>query len=101
MIDFPQLVVSVDIQRNGSEVLITPHIENPTPVTLRYSMAVRQRSSAGTSSINQEGDIQTGATSSRVRLSIPPEAACSIKLDLIQDGKVIKTVEKSCDNPAI
>jgi hypothetical protein len=95
--DFSQLVVAIDTQRQGAAVLIRPHIENPTPLTLRYRMAVSQRSSAGTSSISQEGDIQTGATPSYVRLSMPPEAACMVHLELFQDDVLVKAMDKSCD----
>ena len=97
MIDLSQLVVAIDTHREGTAVLIRPYIENPTPLTLQYRMAVSQRSTAGTSSINQQGDLQTGASPSLVRLSIPPEAACNIRLELFQDGVMIKAVDKSCD----
>ncbi|WP_296187324.1 curli-like amyloid fiber formation chaperone CsgH [Pseudomonas sp. UBA1879] len=97
MIDLSQLVVAIDTHREGTAVLIRPHIENPTPLTLRYHMAVNQSSAAGTSSISQQGDLQTGASSSVVRLSIPPEAACTIHLDVFQDGVLVKSLDKSCD----
>jgi hypothetical protein len=100
MIDLSQLVVAIDTHRQGAAVLIRPHIENPTPLTLRYRMAVSQRSSAGTSSISQSGDIQTGATASLVQLSIPPEAACHIRLELFQGSELVKTVEQDCDGAA-
>ncbi|NBB10238.1 curli-like amyloid fiber formation chaperone CsgH [Pseudomonas sp. SLFW] len=97
MIDLSQLVVAIDTHREGAAVLIRPHIENPTPLTLRYRMAISQRSAAGTSSISQQGDIQTGASTSLVRLSIPPEAACNIHLELFQDGVLVKSLDKNCD----
>ncbi|MFJ3486811.1 curli-like amyloid fiber formation chaperone CsgH [Pseudomonas sp. NPDC090202] len=98
MIDLSQLIVAIDTHREGTAVLIRPHIENPTPLTLRYRMAVRQRSSAGTSSISQQGDVQTGTTPAFVRLSIPPEAECQIHLELFQDGVLIKTLDQNCDD---
>lgn len=98
MIDISQLVVAIDTHRDGAAVMIRPHIENPTPLTLRYRMAVLQRGSAGTSSVSQQGEIQTGATASLVRLSMPSDAECSVHLELFQDGVMIKTVDQSCDS---
>lgn len=99
MIDLSQLVVAIDAHREGAAVMIRPHLENPVPLTLRYRMAVRQSSSAGTSSINQQGDLQTGSDGPFVRLSIPPQARCSVHLEVLQDGVVVKAVEQSCDGP--
>lgn len=100
MIDLSQLVVAIDTHREGGAVMIRPHIENPTPLTLRYRMAVRQSSAAGTSSINQQGDIQTGSSGSFVQLSIAPGAACSIHLELFQDEVLVKALDQSCDGAA-
>lgn len=71
-----------------------------TPLTLRYCMAVSQRSDAGTSSISQQGNIQTGASTSLVRLSVPPQAACTVHLELFQDGVLIKAMDQRCDGAA-
>ncbi|MFK3799420.1 MULTISPECIES: curli-like amyloid fiber formation chaperone CsgH [unclassified Pseudomonas] len=100
MIDLSQLVVAIDTHREGAAVTIRPRIENPTPLTLRYRMTVRQNSAAGTSSINQQGDLQTGATGPFVQLSIPPEAKCNIHLELFQEGTLVKAVDQRCDETA-
>ena len=96
MIDLSQLVVAIDTHREGAMVSIRPHIENPIPLTLRYKMAVSQRSLAGTSSINQQGDIQTGAPGSFVQLSIPPQATCNIHLELFQEDVLVKSIDQNC-----
>lgn len=101
MIDFSQLVVAIDTQRDGAAVMIRPYIENPTPLTLRYRMAVGQASAAGTSSINQEGELQTGAAPSFVRLSLPPGATCLVHLEVFEQGVLVKAVERNCDAATI
>lgn len=97
MIDFSQLAVSIDTHREGAAVLIRPHIENPVPLTLHYRLSVSQRSAAGTSNINQQGDIATGASFSTVRLSLPSGATCVVRLEVLQDDVTVKAVEQRCE----
>ncbi|MDB6048708.1 MAG: hypothetical protein JWR17_1454 [Pseudomonas sp.] len=95
--DFSQLAVSIDTQRNGAIVMIRPHMENPTPLTLQYRLTVRQSGAGGNSFINQQGDIQSGAPSSSVRLSLPAGATCQVHLEVLQEKTLIKQVEGSCE----
>ncbi|MGV8917245.1 MAG: curli-like amyloid fiber formation chaperone CsgH [Pseudomonas sp.] len=97
MMDFSQLAVSIDTQRNGGVVMVRPHIENPTPLTLQYRMTVRQNSAGGTSSINQQGDIQSGVMSSSVTLSMPAGATCQVHLEVFEQDVLVKAVDGSCD----
>jgi hypothetical protein len=96
MIDISHLVVSIDTQRDGAVVIIRPHFENPTPLSLRYQMTVRQQSTAGTSSISQEGAVHLGEAPALVRLSLPPGTACLVHLEVFQEGLLLKEVEKDC-----
>lgn len=100
MMDFTQLVVTVDAQRNGSTVVIRPHLENPAPLTLQYRMTVRQISAQGTSAINQEGDLQNGvaANSISLSLSLPAEATCQVHLEVFDRTTLIKSVDSDCSN---
>ena len=97
MMDFSQLAVSIDTQRNGGVVMIRPHIENPTPLTLQYRMTVSQSSAAGNSTINQQGDIQNGTPSSSVRLSLPAGATCQVRLEIFQNETLVKEVVDACE----
>jgi hypothetical protein len=100
MMDVSQLAVSIDTQRNGAIMMIRPHIDNPTPLTLQYRLTVRQRSAGGNSSINQQGDIQTGISSASVRLSLPAGATCQIHLEVFQQNALLREVEGSCEGPS-
>lgn len=97
MIDISQMVVSLDTQRHGETVLISPQLQNPTPLTLQYRLSVRQSSSNGTSSINQSGDLQSGVSSSVVQISLPSGATCQIHLEVLQDNQLLKQLDSACD----
>lgn len=97
MMDFSQLAVSIDTQRNDGIVLIRPRMENPTPLTLQYRMTVTQHSVGGDSTINQKGEIQSGAPSSSVRLSLPAGATCQVHLEVFQQDRLVKAIEGSCE----
>lgn len=96
MIDFSQLAVFIDAQRDGAAVIISPHIENPTPLTLRYRMTVSQRGAGGTSNVSQQGDIETGAVPSSVRLSLHPGADCVVHLEVLQGDVMVKALDQRC-----
>jgi hypothetical protein len=96
MMDFKQLVVTVDAQRNGSTVVIRPHLENPAPLTLQYRMTVRQISAQGTSAINQQGDLQNGIAANSVSLNLPAEATCQVHLEVFDRTTLIKAVDSDC-----
>ena len=97
MIDISQMVVSLDTQRHGETVLISPQLQNPTPLTLQYRLSVRQSSSNGTSSINQSGDLQSGSSSSVVQISLPSGATCQIHLEVLQDNQLLKQLDQDCE----
>lgn len=96
MIDISHLVVSIDTQRDGAAVIIRPHVESPMPLSLRYQLTVRQQGAAGTSSVSQQGEVQSGQATALVRLSLPPGTACLAHLEVFQEGLLIKEVEKDC-----
>ncbi|MDB6143868.1 MAG: Uncharacterized protein JWP80_2912 [Pseudomonas sp.] len=96
MMDFSQLAVSIDMQRNGGVVIIRPHIENPTPVSLQYRMAVQQSSSSGNSGIHQQGDVQSGMPGNSVSLNMPAGATCQVHLEVFQNDTLLKTIDGSC-----
>jgi len=101
MMDFTQLVVTVDAQRSGSMVVIRPHLENPAPLTLHYRMTVRQTSAQGTSAIDQQGDLQSGVAANSVSLSLPAEATCQVHLEVFDRTTLIKSVDSDCgETPA-
>ena len=101
MMDFTQLVVTVDAQRTGSTVVIRPHLENPAPMTLQYRMTVRQISAQGTSAINQQGDLQNGVAANSVSLNLPAEATCEVHLEVFDRITLIKEVDSDCgETPA-
>lgn len=100
MIDFSQLAVSIDAERNGAIVMIRPHIENPQPLTLQYRLSVRQSSAGGESNINQQGDIQTGASANTISLNVPTGARCQVHLEIYQDAALVKAVDRACEDPA-
>ena len=101
MMDLSQLVVSIDSQRNGETVIMRPHIENPTPLTLQYRLTVQQRSAGGQSSVNQQGDIQSGTSSSSVSLSLPAGATCQVFLQVLEQNTVVKEIEQPCEGGAV
>jgi hypothetical protein len=101
MMDLSQLAVSIDTQRNDGIVMIRPHIDNPTPLTLQYRLTVRQHSAGGDSSINQQGDIQTGIPSASVRLSLPAGATCQVHLEVFQQNALLKEIENSCEGTSV
>lgn len=96
MMDFSQMAVSIDMQRQGASVMIRPHIENPTPVSLQYRMLVKQISVNGNSEINQAGDVQSGVAGNTVSLNIPEGADCRVHLEIYQHDTLIKAVDRSC-----
>jgi len=97
MIDLSQLALSIDAHRDGTAVIISPHIENPTPLTLRYRMVVSQHSGGNTSNVSQQGDIETGLTPSSVRLSLPTGATCTVHLEVLQGDQTVKALDQRCD----
>lgn len=96
MMDFSQLAVSIDMQRDAGSVLIRPHIENPTPLSVQYRMAVQQSSASGTSGIHQQGEVQSGVPGNSVRLSMPAGATCQVHLEVFQNDTLLKAVDASC-----
>lgn len=96
MMDFSQLAVTIDSQRNGAMVMIRPHIENPVPLTLQYRMTVSQRSVHGTSSINQQGDVRSGVPANSVSISLPSGAKCQVHLELFQQNALVKEIDSDC-----
>lgn len=98
--DFSQLTVSIDAQRNGAMVIIRPRIENPAPLTLQYHMTVRQSSANGTSSINQQGDVQTGVAANSVSLSIPTDGTCRVHLQVFEQARLLKEIDSACARPS-
>jgi hypothetical protein len=99
MIDYSQLAVSIDTQREGAVVVIRPHLENPTPLTLRYQLKVSKSGSGGTSEIVQGGDLQSGAAGSIVRLSLPAGAVCNVHLSVFDQEALVKAVDRQCEGP--
>ncbi|MBA1241663.1 curli-like amyloid fiber formation chaperone CsgH [Pseudomonas japonica] len=97
MIDFSQLAVFIDTQRDGAAMVISPHIESPTPLNLRYRMTVSQQSAGGTSNVNQQGEIETGVVPSSVRLSLPAGATCTVHLEVLQGDVMVKALDQRCD----
>lgn len=97
MIDYSQLAVSIYTQREGGIVVIRPHLENPTPLTLRYQMKVSQSSAGGTSEISQAGELQSGASGSVVRFSLPEGAVCNVKLQVFDHQALVKSVDGRCE----
>lgn len=100
MIDYSQLAVSIDTQRDGGVVVIRPHIENPAPLTLRYQMKVSQSSTAGTSEIFQGGELQSGVEGSVIRLSLPEGAVCRVQLSVFDQQALVKAVDRPCEGLA-
>ena len=100
MMDFSQLAVTIDAQRHGAVVVIRPHIENPVPLTLQYRMTVQQSSANGTSSINQQGDVQSGVPANTVTLNMPADATCNVHLQVYRDNYLIKEVDSACSDSA-
>lgn len=97
MIDVSQVIVSVDAQRQGEAVVIRPQLQSPTPLTLQYRMTVRQSSGNGTSSVDQSGDLQSGAEgASVIRLSMPANASCQVHLEVFQGDMLVKAVDSDC-----
>lgn len=96
MMDFTQLVVTVDAQRSGSTMVIRPHLENPAPLTLQYRMTVRQISAQGTSAIDQQGELQNGVAANSVSLTLPDEATCQVHLEVFDRATLIKAVDTDC-----
>ncbi|WP_040259302.1 curli-like amyloid fiber formation chaperone CsgH [Pseudomonas massiliensis] len=100
MIDYSQLAVSIDTQRDGGIVVIRPHLENPTPLTLRYQLKVSQSSSGGTSEIVQGGELQSGSAGSIVHLSLPEGAVCKVHLSVFDQQALVKAVDRQCEDQA-
>lgn len=97
MIDVSQLAVTIQTQRNGEAVLIRPHLQSPTPLTLQYSMTISQNSHAGTSSISQSGELQSDTPAGLVQLSMPSGARCMVHLEVFQYDRLIKAVDSTCE----
>ena len=100
MMDFSQLTVSIEMQRNAGIVMIRPHIENPTPLSLQYRMTVRQSSSNGSAGIRQQGEVQSGVSSNGVSLSMPEGATCQVHLEIFQNDTLLKEIDSSCSGPS-
>jgi hypothetical protein len=96
MMDFSQLAVSIDSQRSGAMVIIRPHIENPVPLTLQYRMTVRQSSVHGTSSINQQGEVQSAIAANSVSINLPTDGQCRVHLQLFHENALIKEIDSDC-----
>ena len=96
MIDVSQLVVSIDAHRQGQAVLIRPMLHNPMPLVLHYRLTVRQSSAAGTSSIDQSGDLQSGTASSVISLSLPAGASCRAYLQVFDNDRLVREVDSDC-----
>lgn len=97
MMDFSQLAVSIDAQRNGAMVVIRPHIDNPTTAALHYRMTVTQRSSGNTSNINQAGELQNGSAANSISLSVPQGATCTVHLEVFHGDALVQAVDGACD----
>jgi len=97
MMDFSQLGVSIEMQRSGAIVMIRPHIENPTPLSLQYRMTVRQNSSNGSAGISQQGEVQSGVSSNGVSLSMPEDATCQVHLEIFQNDTLLREIDSSCN----
>ncbi|MCD5995615.1 hypothetical protein KDX38_18550 [Pseudomonas sp. CDFA 602] len=97
MIDVSQVVIAVDTQRVGESIIIRPMLQSPSALTLQYRMTVRQSSSNGTSSINQNGELHSGTDASVVQLSMPAGASCQVHLEVFQDDTLLKQVDSACD----
>lgn len=97
MMDFSQLAVTIDTWHTAGTVVIRPHIENPFPLTLQYRMTVMQSSAQGTSSINQQGDVQTGVLANTVTLSLAADASCQVRLQVLEGDVLLKQVEAPCN----
>jgi hypothetical protein len=98
MIDVSQLVVSIDMQRQDGIVIIRPHIENPTPLSLHYRIAVQQNSASGSAGINQEGEVRSGAPANSVSLNMPHGASCLVHLEVFQNGTLVQAVDGTCSD---
>lgn len=96
MIDVSHLAVSIDMQRQGGIVMIRPHIESPTPVSLQYRMAVQQSSPSGNAGIHQEGEVQSGVPANSVSLNMPQGATCLVHLEVFQNDTLLKAVDGEC-----
>lgn len=98
MMDVSQLAVSIDMQRLGGVVIIRPHIENPTPLTLHYRMAVQQSSASGNAGMSQEGEVQSGVSGNSVSLNMPAGATCQVHLEIFQNDTLLKAIDGSCSD---
>ncbi|MDO7912485.1 curli-like amyloid fiber formation chaperone CsgH [Pseudomonas monteilii] len=95
--DYSHLTVSIDTERSDNAVLIRPRIDNPVPLTLGYRMTIRQDSGGNTSSINQQGQLQTGQASSSVRLGLVADGgSCSVHLEVFADQTLITAIDRDC-----
>lgn len=96
IMDYSHLTVSIDTERSDNAVLIRPRIDNPEPLTLGYRMTIRQDSGGNTSSINQQGQLQTGQASSSVRLGLADGGSCSVHLEVFADQTLITAIDRDC-----
>ena len=101
MIDLSQLAVSIDMQRHGGVVIIRPHIENPTPLSLHYRMAVQQNSASGRAGISQEGEVRSGVPANSISLNMPQGASCLVHLEVFQNGTLIEAVNGACSEQCL
>lgn len=102
MMDFSQLAVTIDAQRNGEMVMIRPQIDNPVPLTLQYKLSVRQNSGGGESNISQRGDVQSGVVSgTTVSLTVPQGASCLVHLEVFQGETLVRSVDRDCDGALV
>lgn len=98
MMDLSQLAVSIDTLRDGEMVIIRPYLEHPAPLTLRYQLDVQQQHVGGQSSINQQGELRAGGLSGSVRLSLPAGASCLVRLQVLQQGRVVLEKKQACES---
>ncbi|WP_219859003.1 curli-like amyloid fiber formation chaperone CsgH [Pseudomonas entomophila] len=96
IMDYSHLTVSIDTERSDNAVLIRPRIDNPVPLTLGYRMTIRQDRGGNTSSIDQQGQLQTGQASSSVRLGWVDGGSCSVHLEVFADQTLITAIDRDC-----
>lgn len=97
MIDFSQLVASIELQRQGNIVIIRPHIENPVPITFQYRLEITQHGPGGASNIHQQGNIRPDSTPASVRLVVSPEASCYSHLQVLYQDEIVKDISQLCE----
>ena len=97
MMDFSQLAVSIDLQRDHGTVMIRPHIENPCPTVTSVLEWPCSRSApvASRASISKV-TFKSGVPANSVRLTMPAGATCLVHLEVFQNDTMLKAVDASC-----